>query len=177
MLFSDYFNGHYDFTVKRGGAEFYRDIAAKLAAVAKKSRKYGYLFDTAAKLSMILTDKYELGVKTREAYQRGDKEELLRLAKEEYTRIGVMIPKFLRAFEKQWMMENNACGFEIQEYRLGGLAARTESCKRRLIEYAEGRLDRIPELECEILPFGKYKPGCGAFVNRHSKVFTSNVFF
>ena len=177
MLYSDYFNGHYDFTVREGGNEYYRELAVKLSAVAKKTRKFGYLFDTQAKLCKILEDKYELGVKTRAAYKAGDKEELLRLAKEEYTRIERNLPIFLKAFEKQWMAENKASGFEVQEIRIGGLIARTASCKRRLIDYALGRFDSIPELECEILPFGKFKPGCGSYINRYEKIVTSNIFY
>lgn len=175
MLYSDYLAGHYDFTVKRGGNEFYRELAPKLAAVAKKSRRYGYLFDTQAKLSAILADKYELGVKTREAYKAGDKAELLRLANEEYSRIEKNLPIFHRAFEKQWMLENKTYGFEIQEQRLGGLLARTKSCKRRLIDYAEGRIASIPELEEEILPFGNYTPGYGTYLNRYNKIISANI--
>ena len=175
MLYSDCLAGIYDFTVKKGGNAHYADLVPKLAAVAKKSRKYGYLFDTQAKLCAILADKYELGVKTREAYKAGDKAELLRLANEEYTRIEKNIPIFYRAFEKQWMMENKTYGFEIQDQRLGGLLARIKSCKRRLIDYASGKLDSIPELEEEILPFGGFTPGYASYINRYNKIISANI--
>ncbi len=175
MLYSDPLAGHYDFTVKRGGNRFYAELAQRLAKLAKSSRKYGYLFDTQAKLCAILADKYELGVKTREAYKAGDKEELLRLANEEYSRAEKNVTIFYRAFEKQWMAENKPQGFEIQEHRLGGLLMRLKSCKRRLIDYAEGRLDSIPELECEILPFGGLTPGYGSYLNRYEKIISANI--
>ena len=57
------------------------EISKKLAETAKKSRKYGYIFKTAAKLCEVLSIKYELGLKTRKAYERGDKTTLLSLAK------------------------------------------------------------------------------------------------
>ena len=175
MFYSDYFNGHYDFTVREGGNEYYKELEGKLSAVAKKSRKYGYLFDTQAKLCRVLSDKYELGVKTRAAYKAGNKEELLRLANEEYSRLERSIPIFFKAFEKQWMLENKACGFEVQELRIGGLIARTSSCKRRLLDYVSGKLDSIPELEVEVLPFGGRKVGCGGYFNRHHLTATSNI--
>ena len=39
----------------------------------------------------------------------------------------------------------------VQELRVGGVAIRAESCMRRLIEYANGRIDSIPELEDELI--------------------------
>ena len=173
-FYSDYLNGHLDFTVKRGGGVFYRELVSRLRAAKGRVGDYAYLFDTAEKLSLILADKYELGVKTREAYKRGDKVELLRLANEEYTRIEELIPEFISAFEYQWLLENNHNGFEIHENRIGGLHMRTKSCKRRLIDYAEGRLENIPELECEVIPYGNHKLGFSSFYIRHHLIFTSN---
>ena len=175
MLYSDYFNGHLDYTVREGGNEFYRELSAKLKGISKKSRKYGYLFDTASKLSEILSYKYELGVKTRAAYQKGDKEELLRLADNEYAKIEKLIPQFIRAFERQWLAENKHSGFEVQEIRLGGLRCRTESCRKRLLDYVSGKLDSIPELECQILPLKGRKPGVGGYINRYETIATSNI--
>ena len=155
MLYSDPFVGFLDSTVKIGEGKKYLDYSAKIKAVGKKTRKYGYLFDTASKLCDTLADKYELGVKTRNAYKAGDKAELLRLAKEEYTRVEANLKSFIKAFEKQWMIENKPFGFEVQDYRLGGTLFRINSCKKRLIDYAEGKISSIPELEEEILTFRK----------------------
>ena len=44
MLYSDPFNGFLDFTVSEGGNERYAEMAERLRAVARKSRRYGYLF-------------------------------------------------------------------------------------------------------------------------------------
>ena len=154
MLYADPFNGFLDRTVAEGGAAVYASHARELAALAKKSRKYGYLFDTQAKLCDVLSLKYDLGVRTRRAYQNGDKEALLRLANEDYPEIVKRIGVFARAFEKQWFAENKTSGFDVQDLRLGGLMQRLTSCKRRLIAYAKGEISRIEELECEVLPFG-----------------------
>jgi hypothetical protein len=155
MLYSDYFNGFLDYTVKEGLGEKYSEIAAELLEVSKKSRKYGYVFDSAAKLSNLLSVKYELGVKTRAAYQKNDKEALRGLALNEYTKLEKLIREYITSFRKQWMRENKPHGFEVQEQRLGGLLLRTESCKKRIIEYTSGKLDKIDELEETLLPFGE----------------------
>ena len=35
--------------------------------------------------------------------------------------------------------------------RLGGLLRRTDSCRRRLLDYTSGKIDEIPELAFELL--------------------------
>ena len=130
MLYADPFVGFLDSTVKLGEGEKYLEYSKNLKAVAKKTRKFGYIFDTAAKLCDVLADKYELGVKTRAAYKAGDKAELSRLAKEEYSRIEVSLRAFIKAFEKQWTIENKPFGFEVQHQRLGGQLIRIGACKK-----------------------------------------------
>ena len=131
------------------------EIANELSAIAKKSRKYGYVFDSAAKLSSFLAVKYELGVKTRKAYKSGDIEGLRALALNDYTKAEKLLRQYISVFEKQWMKENKPQGFDAHENRLGGILLRTESCKKRLLDYTSGKLDRIDELEEELLPFGR----------------------
>lgn len=173
MLYSDYFVGHADYTVAEGGYEFFSDAENKLALVAKKSRKYGYLFDNAAKLSGVLKYKYDLGVKTRAAYQSGNKEELLRLANDEYVKCYRAINAFHKAFKNQWMTDNKPFGFEVHDIRLGGLMKRTESCRARILDYVNGKLDSIPELEETILPFFEEKKS--VYYNGYSTTATSNI--
>ena len=155
MLYSDCLNGHLDYTVKKGGGKTYAEYAEKLEEISKKSRRFGYVFDTLSKLCYVLKDKYELGVKTRAAYKANDKEELLRLANEEYSNTVSALKAFIKALRKQWNNENKTYGFEVQEIRLGGLLYRIESTKKTLLDYALGKLDRIEELECEILAKGE----------------------
>ncbi len=154
MLYSDYFNDFLDYTVIRGEGKTYEKYAAELHILAKRSRRYGYVFDTAAKLCDILALKYELGLRTREAYGAGDKTALRALAEGEYTKLLKLIDIFARAFEKQWLADNKPHGFDVQDMRLGGLIRRTDACRRRLLDYASGKLDSIPELEEKLLPFG-----------------------
>ena len=175
MTFSDYFNGFPDYTVGEGGGKYYEETAAKLASVAKSSRKFGYIFDSAAKLSSLLAVKYELGVKTRAAYKAKDFAELTRLANEDYTEVIKRLRAFYRAFLKQWMAENKSIGFEVQEARLGAMLLRTESCKKRLLDLVAGKISRIEELEAEILPFEAEEPGKSIYYNGFIQTYTANV--
>ena len=153
MLYSDYFNDFLDYTVKEGAGDKYIAYAEQLHATAKKSRRYGYVFDTAAKLCNVMAIKYELGLKTRKAYEQGDKAELERLAKNEYVKVEKLLRVFGKAFEKQWFTDNKPHGFDVQDHRIGALLYRTEACRRRIIDYTSGKIERIEELDEVLLPY------------------------
>ncbi len=175
MLYSDYFNDFLDTTVKPGRGIGYESIAKTLYATAKKSRRYGYVFNAAARLCDVLSIKYELGLRTRRAYEAGDKEELRRLAENEYKALLKLIPAFERAFLKQWMTDNKPQGFDVQEQRLGGIILRTESCRRRILDYVNGRLERIEELEEELLPYASSEKSI--LLNKATAYLTTGLLF
>ena len=151
VLFSDLFSGIFDACLKAGHGETFAALAEEYAGYAKRTRKWNYLFDSYAKLAAVFATKYELGVKTRAAYKAGDKAELLRLAKEDYTLLYKQVNAFLIAFRKQWYAENKTYGFDCQELRVGGVAVRVDSCKRRLLDYCAGKIEKIEELEEQII--------------------------
>ena len=55
-----------------------------------------------------------------------------------------------------WMRDNKPYGWEVQEVRFAGLASRLLDCKERIEEYLEGKVENIPELEEEILPYADW---------------------
>lgn len=175
MLYSDYFNDFLDYTVKEGAGVKYVEYAQKLRKTAKKSRKYGYVFDTAAKLCDVLQIKYELGLRTRKAYEAGDKRALERLAKNEYVQVAKRIEIFAKAFEKQWFYDNKPHGFDVQDLRIGGLLRRTDACRRRILAYTAGKIDRIEELEQTLLPLGK-KGESGTYAKAPASA-TANILY
>ena len=176
MLYADCFNTFMDTAVKVGAGAKYIDYAKELHALAKKSRKYGYLFDTQAKLCDVLAIKYELGIKTKAAYLAGDKAELRRLAEEDYAKVIKLVDVFGRAFEKQWFIENKTNGFDVQDIRLGGLERRLSACRRRLLAYAKGEINRIEELEGELLPAKPEKAtGESISFNSYANAATANI--
>ena len=58
--------------------------------------------------------------------------------------------------------------------RLGTVIRRTSACRRRLLDYVNGRIDSIPELEEIILPYGG-KKGMPMLVNRAMLYMTANI--
>ena len=170
MLLSDYFNDFLDYSVSLGAGAKFGEISKKLSATAKKTRKYGYVFDSAAKLCDVLEIKYELGLRTRRAYEAGDKETLRALAEKDYPEVIKRLGIFVKAFEKQWMTDNKPQGFEVQDRRIGGIMRRTDACRARILAYVNGKIERIEELEEELLPFGGFEPGVSLSFNyaRHA---------
>ncbi len=152
FLYNDLFRGRMDPCLIKGGRRFYGKAKRTLAAYAREGGDYAYLFDLEAKLCAVLEEKYDLGVRTREAYQKGDRETLATLPRV-YRRLGRKVRAFFEAFRFAWMKEKKSHGFEIQEYRLGGMMTRIEDCARMLEDYLSGKLERIEELEEELLPY------------------------
>ena len=158
MLFSDPLFGYMDVTVKEGVAEEFAAHKAVLRDYANKSEKFGYLFDTNAWLCDVLEIKYDLGVRTRAAYKANDKDALEALL-EDYSECASRIEHMHRAFSLQWHKENKPHGFEVHDMRFGGLVARLDACARRIISYIEGEVDRLEELEEELLPYNHMQDG------------------
>ena len=94
--------------------------------------------------------KCDLGVRTRKAYQTGDREALWSLVRD-YDLVLERMERFYEAYERQWMMENKPHGFDVQDIRIGGAIRRVKHCKKRLEQYLIGELDVIAELEEQLL--------------------------
>lgn len=151
LLFSDPFVGKSDRALKNIGAIDYSGYYAKLARLAENGGEYSYLFDNYAKLCRALELKYDLGVRTRAAYEKGDKAALLRLAEFDYPEAARRIDDFHESFSVLWHKENKAFGFEVQDVRLGGIIMRLNSCAKKIKRFLSGEIPCIEQLEKPLL--------------------------
>lgn len=149
LLYCDPFMGQFDNRVKSGDAAGYADCAARLAK-HEHDAEYGYLFRSLRALCDFLRIKADLGIRTRAAYLSGDKAAAKALCSDYDTAVE-RLADFYAAYEKQWMYENKPQGFDVVDLRIGGQRQRLLHCRDRLLAYAEGRLDRIEELEEPVL--------------------------
>lgn len=150
MLYNDPFMGICDCTVIDGESEVYKKYAKMYQNLKKKMPEYAYVCESYKSLCDVLAHKYELGVKTRKYYKEGNKEELKLLIKE-YDLSIKKLNKFVSAFRELWFTENKPHGFDVQEIRLGGTLLRLKSCKERILNYIDGKICVIEELEEELL--------------------------
>ncbi|MBQ8685743.1 MAG: beta-N-acetylhexosaminidase, partial [Clostridia bacterium] len=142
MLYNDCFLGLMDSTVKAGDKEPFKGYAKTLARHAKKA-KWGYLFRTQQRLAELLYIKYDLGVRTRKAYTERDTATLRALAENDYERLIKKAAAFYEVAKYQWHAESKPHGFEVQDYRMGGLRQRIVHLRERLTEYLDGKLARL----------------------------------
>ena len=149
LLYCDPFMGQFDNRVKSGDAAGYADCAARLAVYADHA-EYGYLFRSLRALCAFLSVKADLGIRTRAAYLSGDKKAAKALCTD-YDSALERLDAFYAAYDQQWMHEYKPQGFDVVDLRIGGQRQRLLHCRDRLLAYAEGRLDRIEELEEPVL--------------------------
>lgn len=150
-LYNDPFVGVFDCHIHAGVEAYYRRCAARLWARAEDAR-FGYVFATEAALCDLLAVKACLGIRTRAFYRERDLPALRRLAEETYAAAIGKAEVFYARFAAQWRIENKENGFEVQDVRLGGVSRRLRHCREMLLDFCDGRIERIEPLEEEALP-------------------------
>ncbi len=150
FLYNDPLLGLFDTRVELKDEALYALHAKKLKEAGKRVGEWGYLFDYLSSLCEAIASKLTLGVKMREAYQKGDKAALKSLLPA--LEIAVKkIEEFAKEYRARWLKDNKPQGLEIGQIRLAGVKARLEEAKLRIEEYLTDGTP-IPELEETILP-------------------------
>ena len=152
LLYADPFMGLLDKEVENNPLIPYARYAKILQKAKARTGRFAYLFDSMQKLCEVLHIKADLGVRTRKAYKTNDRKQLKVLVKD-YKSLEKKLDDFYSAFFTLWHTDNKPQGFEVQDVRLGGLIRRVKSCRLRLHAYLKGDLEKIDELEEEILPY------------------------
>ncbi len=150
-FYQDVFNNYFDPSFKETNVDDYLEFADKFEKLAKLS-KFGYLYDVQAKLLRVLYHKYNIGMDIRSSYAEGDKSKLLSLS-EKLMYISKLTEEFYDAFSLQRYFEGKGAGMEVADVRIGGVIQRLKSCAKRLKELVDGKIDRIDELDEELLPY------------------------
>lgn len=170
MFYNDPFFGIFDCTVDEGYVPTYDECAEKLEKYT--DNEFGYLFEHYAKLCRFLQLKFTIGKRTRAAYKSGDKKELEVLV-EDYKKLIPLLYDFYESHKSVWFKDNKPHGFDVQDIRMGGLQRRIESCIERLEKYLSGEIEKIEELEEEILNEFEEKY---CYFNTYARNSTVNVF-
>lgn len=150
LLYNDVFMGLNDYRVSDSDSKYYSDLAEKLRSVSVNDN-YKNIFNTQIALCEALAAKVTLGIKTRMAYKERNRKELKRLAENDYMLAIEKLENLHKELSIQWHAENKPFGFDIQDFRFGGLIQRYKSCIERLIAFANEDISCIEELEAELL--------------------------
>ena len=153
LLYNDPFLGYWDSTINSDDLQIFKQSVERLNDCAHRNKEWKYLFDSIAKLALVLEIKFDLGLRTREAYQKNDRNTLHQLVFEDYPELIKRLRLFYSSYEKRWMKENKSNGFEVQDIRLGGLIKRVVHCRKMLKDYLQNKTGKIEELEECLLDF------------------------
>ena len=153
FLYQDPMLGLFDAYVKDSFSKKYESYLPVLKEIIKKNSSFSYLYKTTYDLIKVLVDKVDLGVKLRKAYKAKDLKELARIKDEVIPRLLTSLSTFEASFKERWMKENKSFGFDVIDGRLGYLKNRLNSTINALDDFLNKKIEKIEELEEEILPY------------------------
>lgn len=153
LLYQDPLNGIFDLQVKDDFARNYSEFAVILEKASKESHKYSQVYKTLSLLCSALSIKADLGVRLRKAYKGKDQQTLKTIANKDIPLLIKLIDLLNVNFRNQWISENRLFGFDVVDGRLGYLKNRLETTRAIVNQYIGKKIDKIEELETDILPF------------------------
>ncbi|MDI6619032.1 MAG: beta-N-acetylhexosaminidase [Clostridiales bacterium] len=139
---------------------YYSKLEGKMKKYKEENKEWQFVFDVPLKLCDVLKQKGDMGLRIKKYYDAKEIASLKKIAQEELPRLYESVDKLRIAHRKQWLEVYKPFGFEILDIRYGGVLARINTAKDRIIDYTEGRIAKIEELEQERLYFdGEKGPG------------------
>ena len=150
FLFNDPLHGLIDANIKGfDTASFYKSTTEKLNSVTNLGI-FEYGFDVIRKISSLLENKADFGVRLKDAYDKNDKDALSSLV-DECDVIKEKIELLRMAHKKSWFEYYSPFGWEVSDIRYGGMLMRIDTAKERILDYLNGSITKIDELEEERL--------------------------
>jgi len=125
---------------------------AKEAETAQAATKLDKeILNLTALYARIAGGKFELIRSARAAARKNDRKKFIELVRQGKDLLSDL-NKFSRLFSKSWLERMKPFGIEIIQGRFGAQKIRLETFTARASAYAEGKLERIPELELQKPP-------------------------
>jgi len=133
-----------------GMAERWRQVQAQMPA------PFDAMFDFYSRLAEVLAAKGTLGIRLKRAYDEKRVDVLRTIAEAELAALTPKVEDLRIAHRALWMRTYKPFGWEVLDIRYGGVLARIRSAKDRIMDYAEGRVTKLEELEEERLTYTMY---------------------
>ncbi len=153
LLYSDALGSVFEKHTEDCYKTYYAKYAQNLKEAAKRSENHSYMYDLLATLCDVLELKSCVSADAYAAYHAGDKEALQKIAGETMPEILSRLETFRQAVEARWLAEYKVSGYDVLDFRIGGVSARVKSAIRRIHAYLNGEMDKIQELEEPRLAF------------------------
>ena len=130
--------------------DYYKETTAALAKARGNVGEFTLSYEVIYRISCLLENKADFGVRLKAAYDAGDREALAALVAE----CDVIIEKIhalRRAHRTAWMTYYKPFGWEVQDNCYGAFVSRFDTVKERVGAYLAGEIAVIEELEEERL--------------------------
>ncbi|MNJ31852.1 Glycosyl hydrolase family 20, catalytic domain [compost metagenome] len=181
LLYQDVLLGLFDKQIEGlPMAEHYAQLEQDIRRVRVKDAELDYLFDVPEKLSAVLKQKSEIGIELKRAYDSDDRGELRRIAEAVLPSIVEAVKELRSAHRSQWLRMFKPFGWEVIDIRYGGIMNRLDTAALRLLDYVEGRIPAIEELEQERLVYSsvnRFNQKGAGWCSYYYRMASPNVFF
>ena len=154
LLYNDPLSGFYDGILHK--YDLTKEInRCKISLKAIETNYCGHeekMFGVLKLLCDVLELKWNLGLRIRDAYQKGDFSSMIQIADVDIPELINRILIFKEAFYYQWMSENKSNGYQTHDLRIGGLIERLKTVQTLIRAYLNQEINVISELEETLLP-------------------------
>lgn len=181
LLYQDVLLGLFDKQIEGlPMAEHYAKLEQAITESRVKEAELDYIFEVPQRLSAVLKQKSELGIEIKRAYDEGNLTELKRIAQEVLPAVSQAVQELRQAHRTQWFRIFKPFGWEVIDIRYSGVTGRLDTAAMRLLDYAEGRIGRIEELEQERLVYSdnnRFNQRGAGWCSYYYRMASPNVFF
>ena len=114
----------------------------------------------------VMALKWNLGQNIYKAYQQKDTVQLQSIITNQLLPLIPRLELMNEMRRKEWYITNKSFGFEVLDYRIGGLIQRLKTTHTILSSYINGIIPNIPELEETRLSISKFREdGMGELIH------------
>ncbi|WP_239618132.1 beta-N-acetylhexosaminidase [Cohnella mopanensis] len=181
LLYQDVLLGLFDKQIEGlDMAGHYARLQHQIRSRRNPSADLDYLFEVPEKLCGVLKRKSEVGIELKRAYDAKDNAKLQEIATEVLPAIAEAVRELRNAHRVQWLRMFKPFGWEVIDIRYGGVVNRIDTAIYRLLDYVEGRIDRIEELEQERLVYSatnRFNNKGAGWCSYYYRMASPNVFF
>ncbi len=138
----------------------YERAAARLRADLQEAGEAGDWLRVPLQLAEVLAVKCGIGVAITDHYRAQDRE-ALKLDAETLRGLAGAVERLRRTHRARWMRMYAPFGWDRLDLRYGGLLARLDTARARILDYCSGNLERVEELEAPRFPVDSGEGGLG----------------
>ncbi|MDF2720582.1 MAG: glycoside hydrolase [Paenibacillus sp.] len=154
LLYQDILLGLFDKQIEGLDiADHYARLEQSIRSKRSPEAALDYVFDVPEKLCAVLKRKSEIGIALKRAYDTRDTAALRHIAQDVLPAIAAAVGELRQAHRAQWLKQFKPFGWEVLDIRYGGVMNRLDTAALRLLDYVEGRVSRLEELEQERLVY------------------------